>query len=160
MKHTISVLVENRAGVLARITGLFARRGFNIDSLAVSVTEDKTVSRITIAVDGSGYTVEQIEKQLNKLIDVIKVKTIRPDELICRELMLCKVGAAPRQRAEVVELAKIVGAEVAELTASTLTLTMTDSPEKLDRLIELVKPYGIRELVRTGIVALERSANA
>ena len=156
MKHTISVLVENRAGVLSRITGLFARRGFNIDSLAVSETEDKSLSRITITAQGSAYTVEQLEKQLNKLIDVIKVRTILPEELVSRELMLVKVGAGAKTRGEVTELAGIVGAEVAELSATTLTLQLTGTPDRLDRLIELVKPYGIRELVRTGVVALEK----
>lgn len=160
MKQTISVLVENRPGVLARITALFARRGFNIDSLAVSVTEDATASRITIAVDGSGYTVEQIEKQLNKLVDVIKVKTLEPEGLCSRELVLIKLGVPAPKRAEVAELAKLTGAEVAELTVNTMTLVLSDTPEHVDRLVELTRPYGIRELVRTGAVALERNDRA
>ena len=158
MKHTISVLVENRPGVLARITGLFSRRGFNIDSLSVSVTEDRTASRITITADGQDSTVEQIEKQLNKLIDVIKVKRLEPETLVARELMLIKLSAPPQKRGEIDELARLVGAEVAELTRDTMTLSLTDTSERIDRLVELARPYGIRELVRTGTVALERGA--
>ena len=158
MKHTISVLVENRPGVLARITGLFSRRGFNIDSLSVSVTEDRTASRITITADGQDSTVEQIEKQLNKLIDVIKVKRLEPETLVARELMLIKLYAPPQKRGEIDELAQLVGAEVAELTRDTMTLSLTDTSERIDRLVELARPYGIRELVRTGTVALERGA--
>ena len=108
MKHTISVLVENHAGVLSRITGLFSRRGFNIDSLAVGVTEDKTVSRMTIVVEGDAYTVEQLEKQLNKVVDVIKVRTIPQQDLISRELMLIKCTATGRTRSEILDIAKIM----------------------------------------------------
>lgn len=106
MKHTISVLVENHAGVLARVAGLFARRGFNIDSLAVGVTDDEKVSRITIVADGSAYTLEQIEKQLNKLIDVIKVKTLHNDSAVTRELVLIKVSCTQKQRAELISIAE------------------------------------------------------
>lgn len=158
MKHTISVLVENRPGALARITGLFARRGFNIDSLSVSATEDRTASRITITAEGAEATVEQIEKQLNKLIDVIKVKRLEPETLVARELMLLKLTAPAQKRGEIDELAKLCGAEVAELTRDTMTLSLTDVPERIDRLVDLARPYGIRELVRTGTVALERGA--
>ena len=158
MKHTISVLVENHAGVLARVAGLFAQRGFNIDSLAVGVTDDERVSRITIVADGSAYTLEQIEKQLNKLIDVIKVKRLEPETLVARELMLLKLTAPAQKRGEIDELAKLCGAEVAELTRDTMTLSLTDVPERIDRLVDLARPYGIRELVRTGTVALERGA--
>ena len=158
MKHTISVLVENRPGALARITGLFARRGFNIDSLSVSATEDRTASRITITAEGAEATVEQIEKQLNKLIDVIKVKRLEPETLVARELMLLKLTAPAQKRGEIDELARLCGAEVAELTRDTMTLSLTDVPERIDRLVDLARPYGIRELVRTGTVALERGA--
>ena len=158
MKHTISVLVENRPGALARITGLFARRGFNIDSLSVSATEDRTASRITITAEGAEATVEQIEKRLNKLIDVIKVKRLEPETLVARELMLLKLTAPAQKRGEIDELARLCGAEVAELTRDTMTLSLTDVPERIDRLVDLARPYGIRELVRTGTVALERGA--
>ena len=159
MKHTFSVLVENRAGVLSRITGLFSRRGFNIDSLAVGVTEDKSVSRITIVADGNEHTVEQVEKQLNKLIDVIRVKTIRPGELVSRDMLLIKVVAGPKQRSEVADIAKIVGADVIDISPSTLTLQLADASERLDLLEELVRPYGIREMARTGVVALEKGGD-
>jgi acetolactate synthase-1/3 small subunit len=116
MKHTISILVENHAGVLARVAGLFARRGFNIDSLAVGVTEDEKISRITIIADGTAYTLEQIEKQLNKLIDVIKVRHLPAEELLSRELVLIKVACQPSQRAELISLAEIAKAKISDIT--------------------------------------------
>ena len=134
MKHTISVLVENHAGVLSRITGLFSRRGFNIDSLAVGVTEDKTVSRMTIVVEGDAYTVEQLEKQLNKVVDVIKVRTIPQQDLISRELMLIKGTATSRTRSEILDIAKIMDASIVDLTKTTMTLEICDLPERLDLL--------------------------
>ena len=134
MKHTISVLVENHAGVLSRITGLFSRRGFNIDSLAVGVTEDKTVSRMTIVVEGDAYTVEQLEKQLNKVVDVIKVRTIPQQDLISRELMLIKCTATGRTRSEILDIAKIMNANIVDLTKTTMTLEICDLPDRLDLL--------------------------
>ena len=120
MKHTISVLVENHAGVLARVAGLFARRGFNIDSLAVGVTDDEKVSRITIVADGSAYTLEQIEKQLNKLIDVIKVKTLHNDSAVTRELVLIKVSCTQKQRAELISIAEIAKGKISDAKPSSL----------------------------------------
>ena len=158
-KFVIAVYVDNKAGVLTRVTAMFTRRGFNIDSLAVGVTEDKTVSRITIVVDGNAYTVEQVEKQLNKLIDVIRVKTIRPGELISREMLLIKVMVGTKQRSEVADIAKIMGADVIDISGSTLTLQLADTSERLDLLEELVRPYGIREMARTGVVALEKGGD-
>ena len=151
MKHTISVLVENHAGVLSRITGLFSRRGFNIDSLAVGVTEDKTVSRMTIVVEGDAYTVEQLEKQLNKVVDVIKVRTIPQQDLISRELMLIKCTATGRTRSEILDIANIV-----DLTKTTMTLEICDLPDRLDLLEELLKAYNIQEVMRTGTIALQK----
>ena len=127
MKHTISILVENHAGVLARVAGLFARRGFNIDSLAVGVTEDEKISRITIIADGTAYTLEQIEKQLNKLIDVIKVRHLPAEELLSRELVLIKVACQPSQRAELISLAEIAKAKISDITVNTMTLELSDS---------------------------------
>lgn len=150
MKHTISVLVENHAGVLSRITGLFSRRGFNIDSLAVGVTEDKTVSRMTIVVEGDAYTVEQLEKQLNKVVDVIKVRTIPQQDLISRELMLIKCTATGRTRSEILDIAKIMDANIVDLTKTTMTLEICDLPDRLDLLEELLKSYNIQEVMRTG----------
>ena len=155
MKHTISVLVENHAGVLSRITGLFSRRGFNIDSLAVGVTEDKTVSRMTIVVEGDAYTVEQLEKQLNKVVDVIKVRTIPQQDLISRELMLIKCTATGRTRSEILDIAKIM-----DLTKTTMTLEICDLPDRLDLLEELLKSYNIQEVMRTGTIALQKGGSA
>lgn len=156
MKHTISVLVENHAGVLSRITGLFSRRGFNIDSLAVGVTEDKTVSRMTIVVEGDAYTVEQLEKQLNKVVDVIKVRTIPQRDLISRELMLIKCTATGRTRSEILDIAKIMNANIVDLTKTTMTLEICDLPDRLDLLEELLKAYNIQEVMRTGTIALQK----
>ena len=160
MKHTISVLVENHAGVLSRITGLFSRRGFNIDSLAVGVTEDKTVSRMTIVVEGDAYTVEQLEKQLNKVVDVIKVRTIPQQDLISRELMLIKCTATGRTRSEILDIAKIMDANIVDLTKTTMTLEICDLPDRLDLLEELLKSYNILELMRTGTIALQKGSSA
>ena len=156
MKHTISVLVENHAGVLSRITGLFSRRGFNIESLAVGVTEDKTVSRMTIVVEGDAYTVEQLEKQLNKVVDVIKVRTIPQQDLISRELMLIKCTATGRTRSEILDIAKIMNANIVDLTKTTMTLEICDLPDRLDLLEELLKAYNIQEVMRTGTIALQK----
>ena len=160
MKHTISVLVENHAGVLSRITGLFSRRGFNIDSLAVGVTEDKTVSRMTIVVEGDAYTVEQLEKQLNKVVDVIKVRTIPQQDLISRELMLIKCTATGRTRSEILDIAKIMDANIVDLTKTTMTLEICDLPDRLDLLEELLKSYKIQEVMRTGTIALQKGGSA
>ena len=157
MKHTISVLVENHAGVLSRITGLFSRRGFNIDSLAVGVTEDKTVSRMTIVVEGDAYTVEQLEKQLNKVVDVIKVRTIPQQDLISRELMLIKCTATGRTRSEILD---IMDANIVDLTKTTMTLEICDLPDRLDLLEELLKSYNIQEVMRTGTIALQKGGSA
>ena len=160
MKHTITVLVENHAGVLSRITGLFSRRGFNIDSLAVGVTEDKTVSRMTIVVEGDAYTVEQLEKQLNKVVDVIKVRTIPQQDLISRELMLIKCTATGRTRSEILDIAKIMDANIVDLTKTTMTLEICDLPDRLDLLEELLKSYNIQEVMRTGTIALQKGGAA
>ena len=160
MKHTISVLVENHAGVLSRITGLFSRRGFHIDSLAVGVTEDKTVSRMTIVVEGDAYTVEQLEKQLNKVVDVIKVRTIPQQDLISRELMLIKCTATGRTRSEILDIAKIMDANIVDLTKTTMTLEICDLPDRLDLLEELLKSYNIQEVMRTGTIALQKGGSA
>ncbi len=156
MKHTISVLVENQAGVLARIAGLFARRGFNIDSLAVGVTDDERVSRITIVADGSDYTLEQIEKQLNKLIDVIKVKTLQSDSVVSRELVLIKVGCTSKQRAEIMSIVEIANGKISDISQNTMTIELSDSKDNLRNYEELLRPYGIKEIVRTGTIALQK----
>lgn len=159
MKHTFSVLVENHAGVLSRITGLFARRAFNIESLAVGITEDPKYSRVTIVVEGTDYTVEQVEKQLNKLIDVIKVRTIHPEELISRELVLIKVNAGQSERADIMNIAEIMSAKIVDISRTTMTLELADISERVDLFTELLRPFAIREIARTGIVALQKGTD-
>ena len=159
MKHTISVLVENHSGVLSRISGLFSRRGFNIESLAVGPTHDPSISRITIVADGDEHTVEQIEKQLNKLIEVIKVKTFAKDEFLARELMIVKLTVAPEKRSEVMTIAEIINAKVMDVTLSTMTLEICDTYAQLCRFEEVIAPYSIIEMVRTGTVAIEKGSD-
>ena len=158
MKHTISILVENHAGVLSRISGLFSRRGFNIDSLAVGETDDPKVSRVTIVADGDEHTVEQLEKQLNKLIDTIKVKALAPEELLSRELQLIKIDATSQQRSEILTICEIMGAKIADISATTMTLEISDTTQHLERFQQLIKPYGIKEIVRTGVIAIQKGA--
>ncbi|MBQ7953427.1 MAG: acetolactate synthase small subunit [Clostridia bacterium] len=158
MKHTISILVENQAGVLARIAGLFARRAYNIDSLAVGVTEDERISRVTIVAEGSEHTLEQILKQLNKLIDVIKVRTVSEQELLSRELVLVKVNCTPAQRAELISIAEISEAKISDISVSTMTLELSDYEGKIRTFEELLRPYGIKEIVRTGTIAIQRGS--
>ncbi|MCL2077655.1 MAG: acetolactate synthase small subunit [Oscillospiraceae bacterium] len=156
MKHTISILVENNAGVLARISGLFARRGYNIHSLAVGVTDDENISRITIVAEGNDYTLEQIEKQLNKLIDVIKVRSLPADKLLSRELMLVKVNCNNAQRPELIAIAELSGAKISDVSKETMTLELSANESKIAVFEELLKPYGVKEVVRTGVVALQK----
>ncbi len=156
MKTTLSVLVENHAGVLSKVVGLFSRRGFNIDSLAVGVTEDPTISRITIVVTGGEHTVEQIEKQLNKVIPVIKVKRLDEGRYISRMLTFFKVGFGASRRAELMKIAELMGARIVDVSKSTLTLEFTDTAERTETLESLLRPYGIKEVVRTGSIAIEK----
>ena len=140
MKQTISVLVENQAGVLNRITGLFSRRAFNIDSLAVGVTDDPTISRITIIVDSGNSVVEQVEKQLNKLIEVIKVRTIPEDKMIGRELVLLKVNATNKTRQDIMTICDIMGAKVDDISPNSLTLELSDTPDRIDTFEAMLRP--------------------
>ncbi len=156
MKQTISVLVENQAGVLNRITGLFSRRAFNIDSLAVGVTDDPTVSRITIIVDSGNSVVEQVEKQLNKLIEVIKVRTIPEDKMIGRELVLLKVNATNKTRQDIMTICDIMGARVSDVSPSSMTLELSDTPDRIDTFEAMLRPFSILEVVRTGVIALQK----
>ena len=156
MKQTISVLVENQAGVLNRITGLFSRRAFNIDSLAVGVTDDPTISRITIIVDSGNSVVEQVEKQLNKLIEVIKVRTIPEDKMIGRELVLLKVNATNKTRQDIMTICDIMGAKVSDISPSSMTLELSDTPDRIDTFEAMLRPFSILEVVRTGVIALQK----
>lgn len=158
MKHTISILVENHAGVLSRISGLFSRRGFNIDSLAVGETDDPKVSRITIVAEGDEHTVEQLEKQLNKLIDTLKVKALAETELLSRELQLIKINANPQQRSEILTICEIMGAKIIDISPNTLTMEISDTTAHLARFEELIRPYGVKEIVRTGVIAIQKGA--
>ena len=160
MKYTLSVLVENHAGVLSKVSGLFSRRGFNIDSLAVGVTEDPTISRMTIVVNGDEYIVEQVEKQLNKVIPVIKVKTLAEGEFISRELSLVKVSCNTKQRSDIMKIAELMQARIIDVTTATLTLEFADTYDRTETLISLLKPYGVREIVRTGTVAIEKGPSS
>ena len=156
MKQTISVLVENRAGVLHRITSLFSRRAFNIDSLAVGVTDDPTLSRITIIVDSGNSVVEQVEKQLNKLIEVIKVRTLDESSLIGRELMIIKVSANKNTREQIMTICSICGAKVADISPTSMTMELSDTPERVRTFEDMMRPYNILEVARTGVIALQR----
>lgn len=156
MKHTIAVLVENKSGVLSRISGLFARRGFNIDSLAVGPTDDPKISRITIVVDGDDYMAEQVTKQLNKLIDVLKVRELTDVEVTRRELVLIKVKVNETKRGEIVDIAKIMGCEIVDLSHTSLIVECNDRPERIEVLIDLLSKYTIMEMVRTGTIALQK----
>ena len=158
-QHVVSVLVENRAGTLSRVSGLFSRRGFNIDSLTVGETEDSSISRMTIAVTGEERILEQIIKQLEKLVDVIAVRGLDNSTCLRREIMLVKIGADEKNRPAVIEIAAIFRARVVDVSQSTITIEATGNMEKLNGLLLLLRPYGILELARTGLVALERGAD-
>ncbi|MEG1426985.1 MAG: acetolactate synthase small subunit [Oscillospiraceae bacterium] len=157
MKYTLSVLVENQPGVLSKVVALFSRRGFNIDSLAVGVTEDERISRITMVVNGDDYLIEQVEKQLNKIIPVIKVKNLtKQGEFTSCGLLLVKIGCEPRFIPEVLQIAKLTQAVVAQVSTKTVTLRFAGETEKINVLIEMLRPYGIQEIVRTGQIAMEK----
>ncbi|MGH3664648.1 MAG: acetolactate synthase small subunit [Egibacteraceae bacterium] len=159
-KHTLSVLVENKPGVLARVAGLFSRRGFNIDSLAVGPTEVDEVSRMTIVVDVAARPLEQVTKQLNKLIHVLKIVELEPDSAVERELQLVKVAASGVTRSEIIEIADVFRAKVVDVDSDAITVEATGSPEKLAAMVRLLAPYGIRELVRSGMIAVGRGSRS
>lgn len=156
MKHTISALVENKPGVLARCAGLFARRGFNIDSLAVSITENPAVSRMIITVSGDDRTLDQICAQLQKLVDVIAVLDHTGDATVERELCLCKVGVKRESRSEVIEICNIFRGEVVDVGDDRMMVELTGDEEKIDAFVRLMADYGIEEMVRTGKILLAR----
>ena len=159
MKHYISALVENKAGVLTRISGLFARRNFNINSLAVGETDDPEISRVTIVVEGNDNVAGQVTKQLSKLIDVLKVKNLDQAFMTQRELILIKVRISSEQRSEIYDLAKIMGCEIVDISHTTLMIEFDDRTPKIDLLVELLAEYEIIELVRTGAIALQKGEN-
>ena len=156
MRHTISVLVENKFGVLTRVAGLFSGRGYNIDSLNVAPTHDSTASRMTIVTHGDEATIEQIIKQLNKLPDVLTVQDFHNGDHVDRELVLVKVGVDSKTRAEVMQITDIFRAKIVDVQPQTVTVEITGDESKMDKFLELMKAFGIRELARTGKVALPR----
>lgn len=156
MKHTISVLVENQFGVLARISGLFSGRGFNIDSLSVGETEDPTISRITLVVNGDDIILEQVMKQLNKLVDVIKVNDLTKDEFIDRELALIKVKSDGKSRSEIMQVVDIFRGKIVDVSPQSLTVEVTGTEDKVQGLMDLLREFGIKEVVRSGKIAITR----
>jgi acetolactate synthase-1/3 small subunit len=159
-KHTLSVLVENKPGVLARVAALFSRRGFNIDSLAVGPTEHPDISRMTIAVNVEDLPLEQVTKQLNKLINVLKVVELDLDASVQRELLLVKVKADQTSRSQVLEVVQLFRAKVVDVAADAVTIEATGTADKLDAFIRVLEPFGIRELVQSGMVAVGRGARS
>ena len=157
-QHVVSALVENRAGTLSRVSGLFSRRGFNIDSLTVGETDDHSISRMTIAVTGDDAVLEQIIKQLGKLVDVIAVRELEHGSCLRREILLVKVSADEKTRPAVIEIAGIFRSRIVDVSPATITIEATGDIEKLDGLLLLLRPYGLLELARTGLVALERGS--
>lgn len=158
-KYTLSILVENSAGVLSRVVGLFTRRGFNIHSLSVGTTTDDKISRITIEVKGDVYMVEQVTKQLSKIMEVIKIKTLRDDELVKRGLVLVKIKTNAKNRGEVIEIASVFRANIIDMSTSTITAEVIGSDQKIGAFLNMLEPYGIEEMAKTGMTALERGAN-
>lgn len=158
MKHTLSVLVEDEAGVLTRIAGLFARRGFNIESLAVGPAEQVGISRITMVVPGDESTIEQLTKQLYKLINVLKVQDITLVPCVERELMLIKVSASDSNRAEVIELAQVFRARIVDISEETLTIEVVGDPGKMVAIMQMVHKFGVKEVARTGKISLIRES--
>lgn len=155
-QHTITVLVDNKPGVLSRVSGLFSRRGYNIESLAVSITQDPEVSRMTLVVNGDEQEVEQITKQLHKLIDVSKVQDYLDIPIVARELALIKVNAEVQNRTALLQLVDVFRGRVIDMSDKTFVIELTGGNEKIDAFEKLVEPYGIRELVRTGRIAMAR----
>jgi acetolactate synthase-1/3 small subunit len=155
-KHTLSVLVENKPGVLARIAALFSRRGFNIDSLAVGPTEHTEISRMTVVVDVEALPLEQVTKQLNKLVEVLKVVELDPSASVQREILLVKVRADTHTRSHVLETVQLFRAKVVDVASDTLTIEVTGNRDKLAAFLEVVEPFGVKELVQSGMVAIGR----
>jgi acetolactate synthase I/III small subunit len=156
-KHVLSIMVENRPGVLARVAGLFSRRGFNIDTLAVGPTDDPEISRITLTVDGAVHPIDQVTKQLHKLVNVIKIRDMEPGETIAREMALFKVSAPIESRAEIMQFAEIFRAKIVDVSRRSLTIEVTGSADKIEAFERMIRPHGLIEMVRTGEIAIARS---
>lgn len=158
MKHTLSILVENQPGVLARVAGLFMRRGYNIESIAVGTTEDPNISRMTIVVDGDKREVEQITKNVHKLIEVIKVTDLTDEKMVDRELALIKVSADASNRSEILQIVDIFRAKIVDVSDRSVIVEVTGDEGKVDAMVGMLRPHGIKELVRTGKIAMARGA--
>jgi acetolactate synthase-1/3 small subunit len=156
-KHVLSLTVENKPGVLARIAGLFSRRGFNIDSLAVGPTEDPDVSRVTLTVDGAVHPIDQVTKQLHKLVNVIKIRDMEPDGTVAREMALFRVSASVESRGEIMQFAELFRAKIIDISRRTLTIEVTGTKDKVDAFERMIRPHGLVEMARTGEVAISRS---
>ena len=155
-KHVLSILVENRAGVLTRIAGLFARRGFNIDTLTVGPTDDEQISRVTLTVDGALHPIDQVTKQLHKLVNVLKIRDLEPTDTVARELALFKVSADGAQRGELMQIAEIFRGKVVDVTKRAVILEITGTTEKIAAFESMVRPFGLIEMMRTGEIAISR----
>ncbi len=155
-KHIVAILVENKPGVLTRIAGLFARRGFNIDTLAVGPTEDETVSRVTLTLDGAVHPIDQVTKQLHKLVNVLKIRDLEPAETVSRELALFKVSADAAARAEVIQICEIFRAKVVDVSKRSVVIEVTGTHDKVNAFESLIRPFGLIEMARTGEIAISR----
>jgi len=155
-KHVLSILVENKAGVLTRIAGLFARRGFNIDTLTVGPTDDELISRVTLTVDGALHPIDQVTKQLHKLVNVLKIRDLEPTDTVARELALFKVSADGVQRGELMQIAEIFRGKVVDVTKRAVILEITGTTEKIAAFESMVRPFGLIEMMRTGEIAISR----
>lgn len=158
-KHVLSILVENKSGVLTRIAGLFARRGFNIDTLTVGPTEDDEISRVTLTVDGALHPIDQVTKQLHKLVNVLKIRDLEPAETVARELALFKIAADGVQRGELMQIAEIFRGKVVDVTKRAMIIEITGNTEKIAAFESMVRPFGLIEMMRTGEIAIARGRN-
>jgi acetolactate synthase-1/3 small subunit len=159
-KHILTMLVENQPGVLARIAGLFSRRGFNITTLAVGPTDDPALSRITLTLDGALHPIDQVTKQLHKLVNVIKIRDLEPEETVARELALFKISADGETRGQVMQFAEIFRGSVVDVSKRSITVEITGADEKIEAFKQAVKPFGLIEMIRTGVIAISRGRSA
>jgi acetolactate synthase-1/3 small subunit len=158
--HILSILVENKPGVLARVAGLFSRRGFNIETLAVGPTDDTTISRITLTVDGAAHPIDQVTKQLHKLVNVIKIRDLEPEEAVARELALFKVAADAESRGQIMQFTDIFRGKVVDVSKRSVTVEITGTDDKIEAFERMIRPFGLIEMVRTGEVAVSRGRSA
>jgi acetolactate synthase I/III small subunit len=159
-KHILTLLVENKPGVLARVAGLFSRRGFNIDTLAVGPTDDPELSRMTLTLDGALHPIDQVVKQLHKLINVIKIRDLEPEDAVARELALFKVAADPETRGQIMQFTDIFRGKVIDVSKRSLTIEITGTDDKIEAFERMVRPFGLIEMVRTGEIAISRGRSA